>query len=67
MEVPDRFIRVPEAAAMIGVGKRLGWQLLSEGVLTRHKLPGHRCTLVSVEEVQRYIRKLKGEDDETVS
>jgi predicted DNA-binding transcriptional regulator AlpA len=59
-ESEDRLIRVPDAAERIGCGIRIVWELLSEGALTRYKIPDRRITVLSLHEVNKYIERLKG-------
>jgi predicted DNA-binding transcriptional regulator AlpA len=66
-ESEDRLIRVPDAAKRIGICVRLVWEMLSKGVFTRHRIPGHRCTVLSLREVDDYIERVKGGEHATVS
>jgi predicted DNA-binding transcriptional regulator AlpA len=58
-ETPDRFIRVPEAARLIGCCKRIVWELLSTEKLMRYKVLGRRITVLSFNEVSEYIESSK--------
>ena len=53
-ELAPNLLRVPEAAAMLGVSSRTMWRMIADGQLTARRF--RRCTRLLLSQVSGYLK-----------
>lgn len=62
-ELQPLLLRVPDAAALLGISEREVWGMLRRGDLPKVKVPGRRMTRIARADIERLVEQWRHESE----